>query len=709
MRLLYGLHIRLIIVVLLISVATVESKTIEFDSNRNRIISSIIGNQLPKQHYSRIPFDDELSKRGFELYLNQLDPRKRFLLQSDVDELGTFSTHIDDELRRGRVVLPDVGMQILNKRIRQVQAMLEPIIKMGFDPDRQEYLESDPDKIKFSANKDELRNRWRLVLKMGIINEYLIQVKKNDKKKEKYNLKKSAVPADITKTPLWQEAVATVKKRNVRSLNRLLRSSRQDHFDRYYDAIVRAFDPHTSYMPPRSMEDFDIHMSGSLEGIGALLREDDGHIKVVRIIPGSASERQGALEPEDIILSVSEEGGEPVDITEMRIREAVGYIRGPKGSKVILTVIKPDGSRKIIPIIRDMVRIEDSYVQSTILQGESGIKVGYIKIPSFYRDFRAQRAGVKGRNVTDDTRNAVVRLKKENIEALIVDLRNDGGGALIDAVSISGLFLPGGPVVQVRDFEGNVRVLEDTDKTVLYDGPLIILINQFSASASEIMAAVLQDYNRALIIGTRHSHGKGTVQALLDLNRYLPILHFGRYDDLGALKVTIQKFYRVTGGSVQYKGVVPDIIVPSVFDYFETGERYLDNSLPWSTIQPVVHNNWQGESFNLEKSKYYGTNWIENNKIFAKIAKEAIRGKERRKQTKINVSLTAMKKDREDAERRQEEAIAAGIIDRDDLKDNIVNQEKKSLKEQLADDPVVNLSLFLIEHQASYFIENNRS
>jgi carboxyl-terminal processing protease len=703
MYLFHGIHLRLITLILLVSVATtVESKPIEFDSSRNRIIAYIIGNQLPGQHYSRTPFDDELSKTGFEIYLDQLDPRKRFLLQSDADQLGAFSTHIDDELRRGRIVLPDAGMQILNERILQVQDILEPILDDGFDPEKKEYLESDPDKIKFAANMDELRDHWRLILKMQVLNEYLIQVDKKNKQRVKENLKKAAIPATITVTPLWLEAVKMVKKRNARYLNRLLKSSRQDHYDRYFNAIAQSFDPHTNYLPPRSKEDFDIRMSGSLEGIGALLREEDGHIKVVRIIPGSASEKQGDLGPEDVILIVSEKDGEPVDISEMRIREAVGYIRGPKGSEVILTVLKSDGSRKVISIVRDVVSIEEGFVQSTILEESSGIRIGYIKIPSFYRDFSAERDGKKGRNVSDDTRNAIVKLKKDGIDTLIVDLRNDGGGALIDAVKISGMFLPGGPVVQVRDFEGNVRILEDTDTTVLYKGPLIILINQFSASASEIMAAVLQDYNRALIIGSKNSHGKGTVQAFLDLNRHLPILHFKKYDDLGALKVTIQKFYRVTGGSVQYKGVEPDIITPSIFDYSETGERHLDNPLPWSAIKPVGHEQWQGSRFNLPKVTGLSSDWIANNKIFNKIAKEALRGKERREQSRINISLSAMKRERAEAKIVKEEAIAIGLIERDDVdSDESINEEKKSLKEELDNDPTVDLSIFIMGHKDS--------
>ncbi|MCF6188253.1 MAG: S41 family peptidase, partial [Desulfobulbaceae bacterium] len=620
MRTLRSVFSLLIIVSLTTATAWANIKPVEFDAARNRLIAYMLSHQLPAQHYSHVPFDDELSKKAFDLYLRQLDPRKRFLLQSDVDELGAFSEHIDDELRRGRMVLPDAGMQILDERIRQVQAMLEPIMKDGFDPNREDYLESDPKKITWAAGREELRDRWRRVLKLQVLDEYLNSVEK--KKKEDKQFREPAA-REITSTEIWKTAKETVRKRNVNYLNRLLRESRQDHYNRYFDAVARAFDPHTNYMPPTSKEDFDIHMSGSLEGIGALLREDDGHIKVVRIIPGSAAERQGQLQAEDIILAVAEKGGEPVEISEMRIREAVSYIRGPKGTEVILTVQKPDGVKQVIPIVRDVVQIEETYVKSTVLKDDQGGKIGYIRIPSFYRDFSATRDNGKGRNVTDDTRSELVRLKKEGIKGLILDLRNNGGGALTDAVDISGLFLPGGPVVQVKNSQGMIRVLEDEDAQVVYDGPLIVLVNQFSASASEILAAALQDYGRALIIGGKHTHGKGTVQALVDLNRNLPLLHLKKYDDLGALKVTIQKFYRINGGSTQYKGVEPDIVVPSMFDYLKTGEKNMENSLPWDTVEDVGHNRWQGNRFEVGKSRLQSKEWVATNKKFQEIKKES--------------------------------------------------------------------------------------
>ncbi len=687
----------LILMTLSSTMAWANVKPIKFDPARNRLIAYMLSHQLPAQHFSHIPFDDALSERAFTLYLRQLDPRKRFLLQSDVDELEAFADHIDDELLRGRMVLPDAGMQILNDRIRQVKAMLGPIMEKGFDPERKEYLESDPKKISWTTSKKELADRWRRVLKFQVLDEYLNDIDKEKKKKntpggkEKKNI-------SITDSPVWKTALATVRERNLHYFDRLLKETRQEHYNRYFDAVARAFDPHTNYLPPTSKEDFDIHMSGSLEGIGALLREDDGHIKVVRIIPGSAAERQGQLQAEDIILSVAEKGGKPVDINDMRIREAVSYIRGPKGTEVILTVRKPDGVKQVIPIVRDVVKIEETYVKSTVVTGHGGEKVGYIRIPSFYRDFNAPRDAGPGRNVTDDTRHALVGMKKKGISGLILDLRNDGGGALTDAVDISGLFLPGGPVVQVKNSRGMIRILEDRDPNVVYDGPLVVLVNQFSASASEILAAALQDYGRAIIIGGEHTHGKGTVQALIDLNRNLPLFHLKKYDDLGALKVTIQKFYRITGGSTQYKGVEPDIVAPSMLDYLKTGEKYMDYSLPWDTVQAVAYEPWPGFSFAVDKARNLAERWIGTNKKFQEIKELSEKARQRREKTKVADFLAGMEKERAEAKKAREEAKAAGLMGAgldDDLNGK---KEKKSLLEQVKDDPFVGVGLLLMDH-----------
>jgi len=663
-----------------------------FNEDRNRLIALILSRQLPAQHFSHQPLDDTFSRKAFDLYLRQLDPRKRFLLQGDVKQLNAFATHINDELTRGSVVLPDAGMDVLNDRIRQVDKLVDPILDQGFNFQSKEYLEIDAKKLDFAENMEKLQERWRLSLKMQILDAYFdaLEAKRKQQPEVIQNISMEQHALEL------QEAIKKVRLSTHRALNRLLQQSRQDHYDRYFDAVTRAFDPHSDYMAPSSKEDFDIQMSGSLEGIGALLREDEGLIKVIRIIPGSAAEKQGQLQAEDTILAVAEKKGDPTDISEMRIREAVGYIRGPKGSEVRLTVQRPDGSKRIIPIIRDVVQIDETYVKSTVLKSGKNTNIGYLRIPSFYRDFAAQNDGKDSRNVTDDTMAELVKLKKQKISGLILDLRNNGGGALTDAVKISGLFLPGGPVVQVKDAQGTIRVLEDDDPDVAYDGPVIILVNQFSASASEILAAALQDYKRAFVIGGEHTHGKGTVQAMMDMNKNLPLLELQKYDDLGALKLTIQKFYRINGGSTQYKGVEPDLVVPSMFDYLESGEKFMDYSLPWDQVRNVDHAQWRGVRFNADKAQQEGKQWAGENALFKKITEETAKAKARSEQTRIAVFLDGMWQYRQDLEATRKEALAAGIL-QDETDEEAKPRKGKKWDETLGTDPFVQVGLYLMK------------
>jgi len=681
---------------LLSSVLQAKVMPVGFEAGRNRLICYMLSHQLPAQHYGHKPFDDALSQAAYDLYLRQLDPRKRFLLQADIDELNVFTTRVDDDLSHGKALLPDVGRQIMAPRIVQVQLLVGQILDAGFDPKREDYLETDVKKLKFAVTEAELKDRWRRALKMEVLDAYLTAIDKKKKELEKAGKKTGITGAGPVDKELWQTALDKVRKRTGNYLHRLQQLTRQEHYNRFFDAVARAFDPHTNYMPPTSKEDFDIHMSGSLEGIGALLREDDGHIKVVRIIPGSAAEAQGQLQAEDTIMAVSEKDGDPVDISDMRIREAVSYIRGPKGTEVRLTILRPDGARLVIPIVRDVVKIEETYVKSTVLKDTTGNTIGYIKIPGFYRDFSGGRDGEKSRNVTDDTRSELYKLKKKNIKGLILDLRNNGGGSLSDAVEVSGLFLPGGPVVQVKNSQGMIRVLEDVDPNMAYNGPMIVLVNQFSASASEILAAALQDYGRALVIGGAHTHGKGTVQALMDLNRYLPLLQFKKYDDLGALKVTIQKFYRVDGGSTQYKGVIPDIVLPSLLDYLETGEQYMDNSLPWDQVDSVVQKHWQGLHFNISKAQQKSKKFVAESSKFTKIDQESVKAKQRSKETLVADFLAGVLEERQELKQARKEAKAAGIFNDTEDSEDGETKEKKSLDEQLAGDPYVNLTLTLL-------------
>ena len=410
------------------------TKTAEdFDINRARLLGHMIQQQLSENHYSQKAMDDSVSHAAFDLYLKQLDFQKRFLLLQDVAYLKSFQDQIDDAIRRGRLDLPRIGHNLLNIRIEQIQDQLEDLLKEKIDPTVDEMVETDSEKLDFVATGKELRERWRKIIKFQILSRYINLREEEGGVDEKGALK----PVDEkTEQELLGKALERVEK-NIRSmLTRMLEETEQDHYDRYLNAITRAFDPHTNYLPPTSKEDFDIQMSGSLEGIGATLREDDGFIKVVRIIPGSAAYRQGQLEADDTILKVAEGSEEPVDIADTRIRDAVELIRGKKGTEVRLTVKKPDGRRVVIPIVRDVVEIEETFVKgTTTLDKQNGLKFGYVKVPSFYRDY----TGKTQRNCTDDLRDELKRLKKEKIAGLILDLRNNGGGSLADAVSMTGL------------------------------------------------------------------------------------------------------------------------------------------------------------------------------------------------------------------------------------------------------------------------------
>jgi carboxyl-terminal processing protease len=609
-----------------------------FDQKRSQLIGYMLDKQLPALHFSDRKMNNSLSLAAFDLYLKQLDFQKRFLLEKDVKELRSFASHIVDNLEHGTIVLPATGYDIMGERIVQVEKMVDQILAAAIDADRDEIFETDPEKLSYADDLNGLKERWRQIIKGQVISRYLDLVEEQKKAKEK-----------MSEDTLWKQATEKVAKVNKDFFHRLHQETLQDHYDRFFNSVARAFDPHTNYLPPDKKEDFDIHMRGSLEGIGALLREDDGLIKVVRIIPGSASAKQGRLQAEDTILQVAETGAEPVEITDMRLSDAVRLIRGPKGTEVRLTVKKPDGVKDIIPIIRDVVQIEETFVKETVLDSPNGGKIGYILIPSFYRDFEKTKNGSAARNSTDDTRKALADLKKTNLEGIILDLRNNGGGSLVDAVDIAGLFIKSGPIVQVKNSYGTTKVLNDDDDRIEYSGPLVVLVNQFSASASEIVAAAMQDYKRAVIVGGLHTHGKGTVQTIINLNENIPMLHFKKYDDLGALKVTIQKFYRINGGSTQYKGVEPDIMLPSLFQHLKSGEKYLEYSLPWDQVEPVSISPYSGKPFNLDSIRKKSMQRVGQEEGLKIIAEEAKKADERSKQTAISLKLADMRQKMEES------------------------------------------------------------
>ncbi len=581
------------------SSAGVSRDAESFEINRQRLLAYLLSQQLTQNHYRDQALDDQFSAAAFKLYLQQLDSQKRFLLKEDVLRLQAYEQKVDNEVLSGYLELPEVSAVLHRKRIDEAEILIRQIMADGFQFRTRETLQIDPEKLGYCQNRSELRERWRKVLKYQVFSRYLTLLEEQDKAVSKATEMPSEYRID---TKLMATASDKVLKSMEQLLLRLRQITQREYVDRYFDAVCRAFDPHTNYLAPAEEEEFEISMKGSLEGIGATLQQDDGFIKVISIIPGSPAFRQGQLQAEDVILKVAQGTAEPIDIVDSRLRDAVRLIRGKKGTEVRLTVRKPAGIQQVIPIVRDVVQIQESFVRSTLLKGpaERGGNFGYIRIPTFYRDFFDHDQDSTPRNCTDDVRAALEKLSGSQIDGLVIDLRNNGGGALTDAVQIAGLFVNQGPVVQVRDSAGRIAVLKDKDPGVAFDGPMIVLVNRFSASASEILAAALQDYRRALVVGDHVTHGKGTVQTVLNLDRALPPKSMDEYRPLGAMKLTLQKFYRVSGGSTQVQGVEPDILLPDPLPFVQSGERYTDYALPWDTIAPVSYTPWQAASFDVD-------------------------------------------------------------------------------------------------------------
>ncbi|MEK9601083.1 MAG: carboxy terminal-processing peptidase [Bacteroidota bacterium] len=537
------------------------------------ILLRAINMNLQNAHYDPIAIDDDFSEKAFQLYIDNLDANKRLFLQSDIDELNYFKTTIDDEIINGTSVFFDKSIELLEQRTELTERFFEEILNNPMDFSKDEMVDFG-EEIPYTKSEKELKDRWRKYLKYSVLTRLYSDYKAQEKSLE--NKDTAFIPKSI-------DSLQTIARKSVLKTHRdwykrIKRLDRKDRLAIYANSITTVYDPHTNYFPPEQKEDFDIQMSGRLEGIGAQLQEKDGYIKITNIIPGGPSSLQGELQANDLILKVTQEGEEPVEIIDWRISDAVKIIRGPKGSKVTLTVRKPDGNEQDITITRDIVVLEETYAKSLLLSDEDGIKAGYIYLPSFYADFQ----NPKGRFSWKDVKTEIEKLRDEQVQGIILDLRNNGGGSLDDVVKMGGLFIDKGPIVQVKEKGRSAHILEDRYAGAEWEGALVIMVNEFSASASEIMAAAMQDYDRAIIIGSRSTHGKGTVQRFLPLNR---TLRNKNIPDIGSIKLTIQKFYRINGDATQLKGVQSDVIVPDNYMYLETGEQEHDYPLPWDQIK----------------------------------------------------------------------------------------------------------------------------
>ena len=552
------------------------------DEEKMQTIMISVKNTLSYLHYSPKPINDAYSADVFDKYLEMMDPAKKFLLQSDVDEFTKHKTKLDDYLNRGDISFFNLTVDRLNARTKEVEKLSQDILSKPINFDENEELILEPKLKTYPKNQKKNRKKKKKFIKYNILQEIeTLNAKEQTQKEKKDSVNKFKLKDTIKLqilTPQQKQAKATdeVKDLLTSMFKRYDKRKKMDWFSVYMNAYTEVFDPHTNYFSPQDKEDFDVSFKGKVIGIGATIQESKGKIKIGTLVVGAPAWKSKQISEGDEILKVkSKKDEEPINVTGMLVDEAVRFIRGEKGTEVVLTLRKKDGSIKEVKMIREEVAIEDTFARSIIVNSPNGKKYGFINLPGFNADFE----DAKGRNASDDIKAELIKLKAQNVEGIILDLRNNGGGSLTEVVDIMGLFMKNGPVVQVKDGNGKIQVLKNKQNDPIWTGPLVIMQNELSASASEILAGAMQDYGRAVIVGSPQSFGKGTVQTFVELNRFL-----NTSDDFGALKLTIQKFYRVNGKSTQLKGVDSDIPMKDIFTYEEIGERYDNYALPWDQV-----------------------------------------------------------------------------------------------------------------------------
>ncbi len=598
---------------------------------------------LNGQHYAPKMIDDAYSVLAFENALENLDGGKQFFTQADIQKLMPFQKQIDDQINAGRFDFFDTAWNTLMHRLDQIEPWIIQTLKEPLNYHYNGSFEVSKENKTFPADEAALKDywiRWTHYQTLDRVYRKQKQQKNVSKSKDSANLVK-ILPFDSLELKARNETKSFVEN----WFKRWRKMDRQDKVAFYANTLAEIYDPHTNYFPPADKENFDISMTGKLEGIGATLSERDGYVKVERVVPGSASYKQGELKAGDLILKVAQGAEEPVDIVDMKLDDAIQLIRGKKGTEVRLTVKKPDGVIKVIPIIREVVVIEETYARSALLT-HKGKRYGIIQLPSFYADFSSRG---RGRNSAGDVRMEVEKLKEEKVDGIILDLRNNGGGSLADAIEMSGLFIASGPIVQVKDSEGKIEAANDFNPTTLYEGPLVVLTNAYSASASEILAAALQDYKRAIILGSKSTFGKGTVQTMVGLNGGVTEV-FPR--GFGDLKVTIQKFYRINGGTTQLKGVEPDVVVPDIYDEVERGEKEMNYHLAYDQIPSAKYKSYQTKAYN--EAIKTGQKWVKSQKYFGLVSDRSKQIKKIREGMLYSLNLETYTRQQEDLEENDE-------------------------------------------------------
>ena len=619
-----------ILVIFAVFTSFQNHKSVEKNNDpKDKVLLTILKYVLTQGHYQPQDINDAFSEKLYTAFLTNLDPSKRYFLQSDIDAFSKYKDDLDDEINNDELTFFNVAYDTLMVRIKQVQPYYKELLAHKFDYDENENLDVDYKKLPYAANKAALIAYWEKQMKFSTLSRlYDKQNDESDKKKTDSTYTKK--PFDVLEKEAREATLSNLDD----TFNRIDELTYEDWFSVYANSIAEEFDPHTSYFEPSVKKQFDIEMAGKLEGIGARLTKKNDYTKVDELISGGPAWKEGELEVGDIILKVAQGDKPPVDIVGMRLDDAIEYIKGKKGTEVKLTVKKLDGTIKVISIIRDVVELDETFVKSTIVE-KNGKKFALIDLPKFYMDFDEKDF----RNAATDMAKEIERLKKEDVQGLIIDLRNNGGGSLQTAIDISGLFIKKGPVVQVRYRDSKPDVKSVNESKIAWNKPLVILVNELSASASEIFAAAMQDYGRAVIIGSKQTYGKGTVQTILDLNRYHNL-----NTDLGALKMTIQKFYRINGGSTQLEGVHSDIILPDKYNYMDIGERDNEHPLAFDKVAPALYTPWNNYE-NFKQIISQSKSRIAQNKYFNLIDSYAHFLKKSQDDSIIPLNINAYKKD----------------------------------------------------------------
>ena len=584
------------------------------DPDKEKVLLEIVKYVVERGHYNSIELDDDFSVKIFDDFISKLDPQKRFFTVNDIRQLYRYKYKIDDQIKNYQLEFFEETYKTYNQRVSDAKLFVDKVFETDFDFSEDEFIDLNNDSIPFSFGKNQLFERWRKQIKYSVLD--IVTQRYSSDSLDFHEIKTNAI--------------STVKKNTNDFFDYANELDRDDWFSVFVNSFVSQFDPHTFYFKPDDKEKFDVSISGKFDGIGARLSRADGNVKIVDVIIGGPVWRDKLLDVGDVILAVGQGDDELVSIYGMKLDDSIKLIKGPAGTIVTLRVKKIDGQIQDVKIKRDEVELEETFAKSTVISKNDN-NYGYISLPKFYADFD----NYKNRNSANDVKNEIIKLKNNGIQGLILDLRNNGGGSLQTVVEMTGLFIEKGPVVQVKSIGNRKKVLYDRDPQVYWDGPLVLLINEMSASASEIISAALQDYHRAIIIGSEKSFGKGTVQNIVDLNRFISNTDY----DMGALKLTTDIFYRINGESVQLEGVQSDIIIPDSYMYIFNGERDEKNPIKWDKIGPATYTKWNkySDKFNYVKDQI--NKKLDQNKLINNIYDRAewIRNQQNQKSVPLNI------------------------------------------------------------------------